>query len=155
MKKENFRNRMLRGIYNYLLFFLLVAFLVTCSTMLFVSVMAETLELELTDANLNMAAKLTFANVVFLSILFTVIDAVRRKLTTERITKHIAEAAKKVVEGDFSVRISSVNRLGADEKFNEILIKSYEYANNSIESIVIGVSNSIFIEPSFSPPPRI
>ncbi len=103
------------------MFFLLVAFLVTCSTMLFVSTLADTLEVELTDANINVAAKLTFINVIFLSILFTVIDAIRRKLTTERITEHIAEAAKKVVQGDFSVRIASVNWFGADEKFNEII----------------------------------
>ena len=71
--------------------------------------------------NLNAAAKLTFLNVILLSVLFTVIDAIRRKFTTERITKRIAEAAKKVVQGDFSVRISSVNLFGADENFNEII----------------------------------
>ncbi len=121
MKKSKVSYKLLRTMYNYLLFFLLVAFLVTCSTALFVSILADTLQVELTGANLNMAAKLTFANVVLLSILFTVIDAIRRKLTTERITKRIAEAAKKVVEGDFSVRIAPVNRFGADEKFNEII----------------------------------
>ena len=114
-------HRILRAMYRYLLFFLLVAFLVTCSTMLFVSILADTLKLELTDTNINVAAKLTFANVILLSILFTLIDAIRRKLTTERITEHIAQAAKQVVQGDFSVRIASVNRFSADEKFNEII----------------------------------
>ena len=121
MKTVNKKHKLFRAFYNYLLFFLLVAFLVTCSTMLFVSVLSDTLEIELTGGNLEMAAKLTFANVIFLSILFTVFDAVRRKLTTEKITRHIAEAAKKVVQGDFSVRIAPVNRFGADEKFNEII----------------------------------
>ena len=121
MKKESLWNKVLKAVYRYFMFFLLVAFLVTCSTMLFVSTLADTLEVELTDANINVAAKLTFINVIFLSILFTVIDAIRRKLTTERITEHIAEAAKKVVQGDFSVRIASVNWFGADEKFNEII----------------------------------
>ena len=95
MKKRNLWHKILRGIYGYLLFFILVAFLVTCSTMLFVTVLSDTLELQLTGNNLNMAAKLTFANVILLSVLFTVIDAIRRKLTTERITKRIADAAKK------------------------------------------------------------
>ena len=89
--------------------------------MLFVSVMAETLELQLTSDNINVAAKLTFANVIFLSVLFTAIDAIRRKLTTEKITRHIAEAAGKVMQGDFSVRIAPVSSLGADENFNEII----------------------------------
>lgn len=121
MRKADLQRKILRGMYSYLLFFLLVAFLVTCSTMLFVSILSGTLHVELTGDNLDAAAKLTFINVIFLSILFTAVDAVRRKFTTERITRHIAEAAKKVVEGDFSVRISPVSRFGADEKFNEII----------------------------------
>lgn len=121
MKKSNLRHKIFKGIYNYLMFFLLVAFLVSCTTMLFVSTMANTLQLELTDENISVAAKLTFLNVIFLSILFTMIDAIRRKLTTERITIRIAEAAKRVVQGDFSVRIASVSQFGADEKFNEII----------------------------------
>lgn len=121
MRKADIGHRIVRGIYSYLLFFLLVAFLGSCSTMLFVSTLRDTLNLQLTSENLNAAAKLTFGNVIFLSILFTVIDALRRKLTTERITKYIAEAAQRVVQGDFSVRIAPVSRLGVDEKFNEII----------------------------------
>ena len=121
MMKKDVAHRLARAVYNYLLFFLLVAFLVTCSTSLFITVLADTLQLELTGENLNMAAKLTFANVVVLSILFSTIDVIRRKLTTDRITKRIAQAAKRVVQGDFSVRIEPVARLGADEKFNEII----------------------------------
>lgn len=121
MTKKNIWHRVKRGIYNYLLFFLLVAFLVTCSTMLFVKVLAQSVNLELTGETLNMAAKLTFANVIFLSILFSAIDMTRRKLTTDRITKHIAQAAKQLVQGDFSVRIKQVSHLGADENLNEII----------------------------------
>lgn len=121
MRKTDMRHKVFRVIYNYLLFFVLVAFLVTCSTMLFVSTLRDTLNIQLTSENLNVAAKLTFGNVIFLSILFTVIDAIRRKATTEKITKHIAEAAKQVVQGDFSVRIAPVNKLSADENFNEII----------------------------------
>ena len=108
MRKEAFRHKLLRGIYNYLMFFLLVAFLVTCSMLLFINVMADSLQLTFTSENIGLAAKLTFGNVIFLSTLFTLIDAVRRKVTTEKITKHIAEAAKRLVQGDFSVRISPV-----------------------------------------------
>lgn len=64
--------------------------------MLFISTLANTLNVELTDQNLSAAAKLTFLNVIFLSVLFTVMDSIRRKFTTERITKRIAEAAKKL-----------------------------------------------------------
>lgn len=121
MKKTTVWHKILRGMYSYLLFFLLVAFLVTCSTSLFISVFSNTSKVELTDDNLQMAAKLTFVNVICLGILFTIFDAVRRKLTTERITKRINDAAKKVVKGDFSVRIAPANQLSTDEKFNEII----------------------------------
>lgn len=121
MRNSNLLHKIFRGLYNYLLFFILVAFLVSCTTSLFVSVFSETLDFELTSENIQLAAKLTFLNVVVLSVLFTVIDGVRRKLTTEKITKHIRDAAKKVVAGDFSVRIDPINKLGADEKFSEII----------------------------------
>ena len=121
MKNNDLKHKIQRGLYNYFLFFTLVAFLVSCTTMLFVSVMANTLNIELTKDNMEASAKLTFLNVIVLSVLFFIIDTVRRKLTTEKITKQIADAAKKIVQGDFSVRISTVNNLSADEKFNEII----------------------------------
>ena len=85
MKKADLGHKIFRAIYHYVLFFLLVAFLVTCSMMLFVSVLADTLQLNLTSENVTIAAKLTFGNVILLSVLFTVIDAIRRKnnLTTD------------------------------------------------------------------------
>lgn len=121
MKKEDMITKIFRVLYSYLLFFLLVAFLVTCTTSLFVSILSDSMNVELTGDNLNLAAKLTFLNVIALSLLFTVIDVIRRKLTTEKITKHITEAAKRVVKGDFSVRIASVSKLSADANFNEII----------------------------------
>lgn len=121
MKKTALVHKLKRLIYNYVLFFLLVAFLVSCSMLLFMSVMMDTLKLNLTSENISMAAKLTFGNVILLSALFTIIDAIRRKFTTEKITKHIAGAAGKIVQGDFDVRIETVNQMGTDENFNEII----------------------------------
>ncbi len=121
MRRADLGHRIFRILYHYVLFFLLVAFMVSCSMMLFVSVMADSLNLELTSENISVAAKLTFANVILLSVLFTVIDAIRRKLTTEKITEYIANAAVKITQGDFSARISPVNKMGVDENFNEII----------------------------------
>ncbi|MBR4027261.1 MAG: HAMP domain-containing histidine kinase [Lachnospiraceae bacterium] len=121
MKKVNLRHKIFRLAYHYILFFLLVAFLVTCSMMLFVSVMADTLNLNLTSENISVAARLTFGNVIFLSVLFTLIDAIRRKVTTERVTEYIANAAGKIIQGDFSVRIKLINKIGIDENFNKII----------------------------------
>ncbi len=121
MKKSTFVRKILQGLYNYFLFFLLAAFLVTCTTMLFVSVLSESLEIELTDDNLQMAAKLTFLNVLALSTLFTIFDAIRRKFTTERVTKHIISAAQEIVKGDFDVRIAPISSFSADDNYNVII----------------------------------
>ncbi len=121
MKENNTKHKIVRLLYHYVLFFLLVAFMVSCTMMLFVTVLADTLNIDLTSENIGTAAKLTFGNVLFLSVLFTVIDAIRRKVTTEKVTKYIADAAGKIVQGDFSVRIEPLNKLGVDENFNEII----------------------------------
>lgn len=121
MRKVEWKHKIFRLIYNYVMFFLLIAFLISSSMMLFISIMADSLNLTLTSENIGLAAKMTFGNVVLLSVLFMIIDTIRRKLTTEKLTKHIAEAAKRLVQGDFSVRIAPVSSLSVDESFNEII----------------------------------
>ena len=115
------QKKILRGIYNYFIFFLLAAFLVTCTTSLFVTVLADSLDIVLTDENVRLAAKMTFVNVLILSILFTLIDAIRRKFTTEKVTRRITSAAKEIVKGDFDVRIEPVSSFAADNNFNVII----------------------------------
>lgn len=122
------------GIYNYFLFFVTVAFVVSCSMVLFVSTLSDTLNIKLTEDNLGAAAKLTFINVVFLSILFTIIDFLRRKFTTQRVTNYIADGVKKVAEGDFSVRIANISKFGIDEKYNEI-IDSFNMMTEELEGV--------------------
>ncbi len=115
------KKRIINFLTHYLIFFFICAFLVTCTTTLFVTMLSHTLNIELTGENLNSAAKLTFLNVLFLSILLTVIDTFRRKQTTERITGHIVKAAKQIEQGNFDVRIAHVNSFGIDDNFNEII----------------------------------
>lgn len=121
MNGAKIKRAVIRAVYNWFIFFLLTAFLVTCSTMLFVSVFADALGAELTDDNIQAAAKLTFVNVIALSILFSVIDAVRRALTTEKVTGHITSAAKEIVKGNFDVRISPIGSFFADDNYNTII----------------------------------
>lgn len=81
MKKSDTRSAILRGLYHYVLFFLLVAFLVSSTMSLFVSTLSDDLGITLTGENLSRAAKLTFLNVLLLSVLLTAFDILRRKLT--------------------------------------------------------------------------
>ncbi len=121
MKQRSFERKVLQGLYNYFVFFLMSAFLVSCTTMLFVNVLASTLDLRLTNENIQTAAKLTFLNVILLSVLYTAIDTVRRKLTTQKVTKKISDAAQEIVKGDFSVRIPEISSFSADDNYNIII----------------------------------
>ena len=118
MKQLKFR-QVLKGLNRYIIFFLMVAFLISCCMMLFVTTFAGTMELALTNENLGDAAKITFLNVLLLSLLFTVGDEIRRKLTVERPVKRITQAAEKIMHGDLSVRIEPEHNDA--EQFGEII----------------------------------
>ena len=121
MKSERRFRWIIRAISHFFTFFLLVAFVITCCTMLFVSILSKSLNITLTSTDIGTAAKLTFLNVLLISIVFTVIDGIRRRLTVERHVKRIAEATDKMMKGDFSVRIPPVSKLIYDDKLNEIV----------------------------------
>ena len=121
MSREKRFHWLIRLFSKYFTFLLLVAFVITCCTMLFVSALADSLGVVLTNANVGRAAKLTFLNVLLISFVFTVIDTVRRKLTVERPVKRIVMATEKMIKGDFSERVPTVSRMLVDENFNEII----------------------------------
>ena len=121
MRKEKSSINIYFIINSYVLFFVLIAFLVTCCMTLFVTVFSSTLNLTLTNENIADAAKLTFGNVVLLSIIVTVLDIVRRELTVNRPVRRIIEAADKIMQGDLNVRIQPINSLFTDNKFNEVI----------------------------------
>ena len=85
--KDSVIKKVLKYLNHYFVFFLLVAFVITCCTMLFVSVLADSLNLVLTAENIKTAAVITFWNVALLSLIFTVIDTIRRKITLDRHVK--------------------------------------------------------------------
>lgn len=121
MKKQGRYGRILAAVNHYMVFFLLVAFVISCCMMLFVSVMSSTIGITLTEENLRLAAKLTFLNVVLLSLLLTVIDFVRRKIALDRPVRRITDAASRMMQGDFSVRIVKDRSFGSDDRFDEII----------------------------------
>ena len=122
MRQENKTlDRILKGIYHFFCFFMIVAFVVTCSTMLFLTVFSEASNIEITNENISAAAKITFINSVILSVIFTVIDSLRRKLTTERSAKYVSAAAGRMAKGDFEFRIELPSKFAIDESYIEII----------------------------------
>ena len=120
MKKRR-QKPFFRALQNYVTFFLLVAFIVSCSTMLFVSVIRDSMGLVLTRDNMEAAAKLTFWNVLLISFCASTIDYTRRKRMVDRPVKQIMEALDQVMQGDFTVRIAPVKEFAGETGFNEII----------------------------------
>ena len=118
MKKLRFRT-VLKTINNYVVFFLVVAFAVTCCMMLFVSTLANTMGIVFNEENIGTAAKVTFLNVLLLTFLFGTMDYVRRKMMVDRPVKIITSATEKIMQGDFSVRVAPMYGSGV-EGFNQI-----------------------------------
>lgn len=120
MKNEKRLHAVLKRINHFLVLFVLIAFVTTCCMMLFVSTLTKTLGITLTNEDLNLAAKLTFGNVVLLSIIFAVLDALRRKFTVTRPAGRIISAAEKIMQGDFSARVDLHMAFSTDDVFLQI-----------------------------------
>lgn len=119
MKKLTLQN-VLRMISGFLAFFLTIGFAVSCCMMLFLNVLADTMDLTFTSSNIAAAAKITLVNVLLITVLFTLIDYIRRKITVDRPVKIITDATEKIMKGDFSVRITPLQNASA-EGFNQII----------------------------------
>ena len=72
-----------RALQNYVTFFLLVAVMVSCCMVLFVTTLADSMGLVFTEENMAEAAKLTFGCVILIAFVSASIDYIRRKLMVD------------------------------------------------------------------------
>lgn len=103
------------GVLNFFIFFLMVAFVVTCCFLLFFS------DADIPDYVYRDRAKITFFNVLLLSFLFTIVDIFRRKWTTQRPVRRILEATDRITKGDLKARIEPVHKEGKANEFDVII----------------------------------
>ena len=120
MKKPKF-HQLIKAVSNYLVFFLMVAFLVSCCMVLFLNTLADTMGLVFTKDNTTAAAKVTFGNVVLLTLLSDSIDYFRRKTMIDRPVKKIMAATERIMQGDFSTRIEPVKEFSGETGLNQII----------------------------------
>ena len=118
MKRPTFRS-FLREFSSFLVFFLSVGFVVSCCMMLFLNVLSKEMGLTYTSDNIAEAAKITFLNVVIITVLFKTADFIRRRIMVDRPVKMITDAAQRIMNGDFSVRVKHMHGSGM-EGFNQI-----------------------------------
>ena len=111
MKKPSFRGA-LREISSFLWFFLSVGFVVSCCMMLFLNVLSKEMGLVYTQDNIADAAKITFLNVVIITVLFRTVDYIRRKIMVDRPVRIITDATEKITNGDFSARVEPFHGSG-------------------------------------------
>lgn len=110
---------------NYIFIFLLVSFVVTCSMLLFFSMV----NVDLTS--ISYGAKFTFGNVLFLSLALCVCDIIRKKITIEKPVKKILDATEKITDGDFSTRIEEKHSFYTRNEFDAII----ENLNKMVEEL--------------------
>ncbi|MBR2340694.1 MAG: HAMP domain-containing histidine kinase [Clostridia bacterium] len=135
MKKTAFFSA-LRGFSSFLLFFLMVGFVVSCCMLLFLNVLSDEMGLIYNSDNIAEAAKITFLNVLIITVLFKTADFIRRKIMVDKPVKIITEATEKIMNGDFSVRIKPMHGSGM-EGFNKVgeAINSMAEELSSVETL--------------------
>lgn len=120
-KKDTKKNvQWLFSLRRYIIFFLLMAFIISCCMILFLNMVTRSTGLEFTQEYIEQAAKVTFLNVILLSLLCTVVDGIRRKFMVDRPVQKIVKAAEQIMKGDFSVRISSLRGINNEDGFGLI-----------------------------------
>lgn len=115
------QKRILAALRRYVVFFLLIAFVITCCMLLFLYSMQSSMEITYTAKGVRYAAVLTMGNVLLLSLLCTVIDALRRRFMVERPVRRIVEGAEKLMRGDLSTRIEPFHGIDSESEFNIII----------------------------------
>ena len=118
MKKPTFQ-RVIQEFSSFLLFFLSVGFVVSCCMMLFLNVLSKEMGIVYTPENIADAAKITFLNVIIITVLFKIADFIRRRIMVDKPVKAITDAAEKIMNGDFSARVKHMHGSGM-EGFNQI-----------------------------------
>ena len=137
MSRENAvrrRKRLLATIRHYVIFFLLIAFVITCCMLLFLYTMQASVEISFTEKGIQTAAALTMGNVFLLSLLCTVIDAVRRRFTVERPVRRIVAGADKLMRGDLSTRIEPFHGIDSESEF-DIIINYFNRMAKELEGL--------------------
>lgn len=121
-------NHSLFSVRNYVIFFFMVSFVVSCSFLSFFNFM------DIEQLDIRKSAVVTFGNVIFLSLLVSMIDGMRRRYTVERPVKRILQETKRLTEGDFSARIEPFHGYDSMDEF-DVLIEDFNKMAEELSGI--------------------
>lgn len=100
---------------HFLVFFTLIAFVVTCNFILFMNGM------QMNEAEVREAAPITFYNIILLTVLFGMIDAFRRAWMVGRPVRRILDGMNRIMSGDFETRIPYMKGEQSGNEFDAII----------------------------------
>ena len=134
--KRNKKDRRIKYSYfsvlRFIIYFAFTCFVVSVAFGLFFT---EGIQFEeniiIFDETISTRAFITFINLLFLCLFFSISDSVRKNFMVKRPVEKILDATHKVTEGDFSVRIPYVNAKYFYNEF-DIIIEDF---NTMIEEL--------------------
>lgn len=115
LKDELNKKAVVHAISRFVIFFILMSFVVTCNFILFLN------SVQMKEEEIRAAAPITFYNVILLTVLFCVIDEIRRVWMVTRPVRRIREGMDKIVAGDFDVRIPYIKGENSQNEFDFII----------------------------------
>lgn len=113
-RKQSLLRDILSGLQVFMLFFCVIAFVITCSFLLFGSYV------ELSEEDVRIFAPIVFGNIFVLALLFAVFDYIRRKITVYRPAEEILRVLEKLKSGDFAAKISVPFIINKENRFRDI-----------------------------------
>lgn len=87
---------------EFFIILMLVSFIVTCNMVLFLH------NATISEEDIRSAAPITLVNVILLSVLFTVIDRIRRYYQITKPVREIQNGLNRVMKGDYNTRIDKL-----------------------------------------------
>lgn len=112
---KNKLKKFLKNFYDLIMFFLVVAFVVSCTMILFLE------GIDIPGEVLIKNARYTFINVIFITFMIWCLDFLRRKLTVEKYVKNINKGLSEIMKGNFSTEIEKINSFVSENQFNDII----------------------------------
>ena len=106
------RSKLLILVTGYAVFFVSIAALIAFSVYVYIAA-----ERQYGD-NKGIIFALMLVTVLFLALVCTVIDGIRRKITVDRPVENISDATARIAAGDFSVRIQTSHPYGRYDEFD-------------------------------------
>lgn len=104
------KSRVFLFLKNYVIMFILVSFVVTCSLLLFLS------RIDFNAEQIRATYKVTLINVFFITAIVCIIESIVRFVFSELPLRKILDATERLTSGDFSVRIQRPTFASRDMK---------------------------------------